>query len=474
MSRSCCPPGRILALTLAVGAGCAPFGSPGAERAAVGTRAGERHGGPAYRSKASPEPRPRAVAGRRRWEAERLWSRAVDWEPTVAADPATADVYQLTTRFWAPECPTCPDPTIVVRHSADGGATWSEDRFPSRRGRELADPQAAVALDGTLFVAYLEDYRPGVVLVRSFDRGRTWSAPVPAIGDGPPRWSDKPILAISPDGRDVYLAFNAGESWVAASHDGGESFAPPVRTSDGERYWFHTAGAVGPDGRVWFVAADYSETYRGEAHVSLLRSPDGGVSWSTLRLDSGAEAPRCRWWARGCYRGFLGASAALAVDATGRMVAAYTASTRDGGPPELWLRTSDDGSDWSERRRVSGAPHGTQHAFPALATGPQAGDFRFVWQDDRRTRRPRGVNPERRWNTWYRRSRDGGLTWGRRARLSRGAPDLATAYRDRRGYRFPYGDYLGLAVGPTGVAHLTWGAGESYAGNGGTWFTRGR
>lgn len=448
--------------------GCAPDPS-GAD-----ARGGERHGTAGYRSPAEPARRPRPTGAG--WDAERLWSREVDWEPVVAADPVTADVYQATTRYGAPECPTCPDPTIVVRHSADGGATWSGSRYPSRRGRGLADPQMAVARDGTLFVAYLKDYRPGVVLVRSGDRGRTWTDPVAAIGDGPPRWSDKPILAVSPDGRDVYLAFNAAESYVAASHDGGETFAPPERTSDDDRYWFHNAGVVGPDGTVWFAAADYSRTYSGDAHVSVLRSDDGGATWSTTRIDTAAEAPQCRWWAAGCYRGFLGPSAALAVDAVGRLVLAYSAGTIAGGPPDLWVRTSDDGVEWSARRRVSGAGPAVQHAFPALAPGPVPGDFRLVWQDDRRTRRPRATNRDRRWNTWYVRSRDGGVSWGRRVRLSRGAsgPDEQTVYRDRRGYGFPYGDYLGLGVDEEGVNHVIWGAGRSYSGNGGSWYTRGR
>ncbi|MEZ5332434.1 MAG: sialidase family protein [Thermoanaerobaculia bacterium] len=465
-------PAAVFALSLLIWLGCS---RPTEERVPdEEARGGERHGVAGYRSPALPARLPRPAGGG--WEAERLWSRAVDWEPVVAADPFTADVYQATTRYGAPECATCPDPTIVVRHSADGGVTWSEDRYPSRRGRALADPQLAVAGDGTLFAAYLKDFVPGVVLVTSRDHGRTWTEPVRAIGEGPPRWSDKPILVVSPDGRDVYLAFNAADSYVASSHDGGATFAAAVRTNDDDRYWFHSAGAVGPDGTVWFAAADYSRTYAGDSHVSVLRSVDGGESWTTQRVDTAAEAPRCRWWAAGCYRGFLGPQAAIAADSVGRLVLAYNAGTRDGGPPDLWVRTSDDGEQWSARRRVSGGGPMVQHAFAALAAGPLPGDFRLVWQDDRRTRRPRATNPDRRWNSWYRRSRDGGGRWGRRTRLSRGGGDPAagSGYNDGRGFRFPYGDYLGLAVDANGRNHVIWGAGESYNGNGGTWYTRGR
>jgi hypothetical protein len=461
------------ALALASVVGCARSPAP-AERGEVGERGFRRHGEAAYRADAPAMPTPSMVAGG--WEAERLWSPAIDWEPFVAVDPQTADVYQLTTRYHVPECPACPDPTIVFRRSGDAGATWSQDSYPSRRGGGLADPQVEVGLDGTLYVAFLQDFVPGVVLVRSTDRGETWSRPLRAIGAGPPRWSDKPSLAISQDGRDVYLAFNASDSYVVASHDAGETFSAPVRTNDDERYWFHSDGAVAPDGTVWFAAADYSQTYAGESHVSLLRSEDGGASWTTLRLDTAAEAPRCRWWAAGCYRGFLGPSVALAIDAAGSMMVAYNAGTREGAPPALWIRTSADGFEWSPRQRVSGGGAAVHHAFPAVAAGPLPGDFRLVWQDDRRTARPRGTNTDRRWNTWYRRSRDAGRSWGHRLRLSRGAlgPGEEEAYRTRRGYRFPYGDYLGVAVDVGGTSHVIWGAGASYSGNGGTWYTRGR
>ena len=41
------------------------------------------------------------------------------------------------------------------------------------------------------------------------------------------------------------------------------------------------------------------------------------------------------------------------------------------------------------------------------------------------------------------------------------------------GHAFPYGDYLEIAVDSTGVAQMIWGAGASFDGPGGVWFTRG-
>ena len=396
----------------------------------------------------------------------------MDWEPVIAADPVTPDIYQLTTRYYAPECATCPDPTIVFRRSDDGGATWRQDSYLSRAGRELADPQIAVATDGTLYAAYLQDWWPGAVLVKSLDRGKTWSQPVGPLAKSYLEWSDKPILAISSDGRDVYLAFNSNDSYVAASHDYGESFSAPVKTNSDGRVWFHTDGVVAPDGTVYVAATDYTQNLMGRSHIAVLRSTDEGTSWQTIRIDTSAAAPRCRWWAPGCYLGFLGPSAAIAIDSSGRLMLAYNAGTRQGEPQKLWIRTSQDGREWSRRRRISRPHRWVNNAFPAVEAGSLPGDFRVAWQDDRKTTKPKATNEIRWWNTWYRRTTDGGARWNKPIRLSnRGG---ATFYKSKRGYGFPYGDYLWLAVDGTDTNHVIWGEGESYNGNGGTWFARGK
>jgi hypothetical protein len=214
---------------------------------------------------------------------------------------------------------------------------------------------------------------------------------------------------------------------------------------------------------VYFAAADYSANYRGESHINVLRSIDGGTSWSTHRLDTSQEVPDCKW-AEGCYLGFFGPSVALAVDAAGTIMVAYNAGDHSGAAQSMWIRTSTNGVDWTVRRRVSTRPGRVNSAFPGLAARGR-GDFRLVWQDDRRA-------SQTGWNTWYRSTNDGGLTWSKAIRLS----DARTgpSYKGSDGYVFPYGDYIEIAIDQNGRTHVIWGEGESYDGNGGTWFTRGR
>ena len=65
-----------------------------------------------------------------------------------------------------------------------------------------------------------------VVFVKSTDHGATWSAPVKTYGNV--SWNDKPVIAVSDDGRDVYATFNGptgGDPWLAQSHDFGATWA---------------------------------------------------------------------------------------------------------------------------------------------------------------------------------------------------------------------------------------------------------
>jgi hypothetical protein len=398
------------------------------------------------------------------FDRERVWSGYDDWEPAVAVDPGGAYVYQLTTRYSGPAaCEDCPFPVIVFRSSVDGGNTWGPDRFLATTRKRQNDPQIAVAQDGTVYAAWLDQYTPGVKFIKSSNHGASWSAPIRLTApQRPPNWSDRPILAASADGRDVYVAFNASDSYVTSSHDRGARFGDNVKTSDDTRYWFHSAGAVAPNGDVYFATVDFSQSYLGDAHIGVLRSTDRGASWTTTRLDTSRQLPGCNW-AAGCYFGFLGSSAGLAIDPDGTILVAYGAGVSPGAPQQIYARTSVDGERWSPRTQLSDPSSAVNSGFPAVAAGRQAGEFRVVWQDDRNL-------PERAWNTWHRRTVDGGLTWDDPTRLSdlgSGAP-----YKKSRGYRFPYGDYLGIAVDAAGAPHFVWGEGDSYSGPGGTWYTK--
>ncbi len=220
------------------------------------------------------EPLPSASLETPGFDLERVWSGQDDWEPAIAADPISPYVYQLTTRFSGPKpCSSCPLPAITFRRSADGGATWSPDQFLAITGKRQADPEIEVSANGTIYAAFLDG--GGLSFTTSSNHGKSWtkSISLPGIGTNP-RYADKPIVAVSSNGKHVYIGFNAGDSYVSTSHNSGKTFSNPVRTSTSPRTWFHTGGAVGPDGTVYFSTTDFGSGYQGDANVRFLKSTD--------------------------------------------------------------------------------------------------------------------------------------------------------------------------------------------------------
>jgi hypothetical protein len=386
-------------------------------------------------------------------DQERLWSESDDWEPIIAADRSSDHVYQMTTRLDARRS------RVMFRASSDGGVTWGPDQLIWDAARQQYDPQLAVSGDGTVFACWLEVPRWETLVARSFDHGATWTAPV--VVENNVAWTDHPWLTVSDDGQDVYVAFNMEDSFVVSSHDGGVTFERPVLTHESEHIWYHTGGAVAPDGTVYFAGAEYSQFYNGRIRVSVLRSTDRGASFQKTVLDRSEAAPPCEYSA-GCYWGFLGPCTGLAIDSAGTVMVAYNAGRELGGPQQIYVRTSANGVAWRPAKQISFDNEAANNAFPVVVSGPAPGDFSVVWQGDR-------TGNTSAWNTWMRRTFDGGVTWEPEVQLST-RPDGAP-YKTSKGYAFPYGDYMSAACDGRGRVHALWGAAESYNGPGGTWYT---
>jgi hypothetical protein len=142
-------------------------------------------------------------------------------------------------------------------------------------------------------------------------------------------------------------------------------------------------------------------------------------------------------------------------------------------PQRMSFAVSDDqAATWSDPIEVSLAPTGTNNVFPALVAAGD-GDVRIAWQDDRNGLDQGGNDPDARWNTYYRRSADGGATWSAEVQLSAFMTGFTYKFATPAdGYLQPYGDYFELDIDDAGKTVALWGEGNSYIGPGNVWFAR--
>src|SRR5215472_4162272 len=275
--------------------------------------------------------------------------------------------------------------------------------------------------------------------------------------NGPLSYMDKPVLVISPTGKDVYVAFNGKlHAYVVASHQFGNpgTFLPPQQVNgEDDLWWYPDGGTIAPDGTVYFSengesGLPGSPTNGGHVNgpdvIGVFRcAPSASLSCGThtlAKFGTSAAPPPCLVFQ--CYPDYYDATPSVAADAAGHLAVAYTFSTVAGGPKRLYTATSADGVTWSAPRLVNSRG---DSSFPQIAAGPTAGDFRLAWQDNRTGR----------FNTWYAASTSGGSSWGQQVRLSNLGP--GAPYKTSGGYTFTDGDYFGIAVSSTGVTQAIWG-----------------
>lgn len=453
-------------------------GGPKADGAAA--EAAEQQENTQERNEAFEEARKRGKVGQTRPDgapaAPAGWAGQVpfdttwdDWEPAIATDPNGPYVYALVTRYGAPKpCQgNCPSPWIALETSTDNGATWSESRpLCACKGSGQFDPIVEVVPDtGHVYALYMNGFN--VLFTKSSDHGQTWSAPVSTWGNV--SWNDKPVLAMSDDGRDVYVSWNgptSGDPFVTQSHDFGATWSQ-TKLVDSTRYFFAFDADVASDGTVYlsessilYTSAGNSSTLGGTIDHHVFVSTDAGATWQNRLVASVQPGRPCS--AAGCLPDFYTGHTALSVDAGGAVALLYDGATTAGGLQTVYARRStNQGATWSGAVTLSTA--GENATAPAVESRGN-GDVRAWYYETA------GGGNDDAWNVWYRRSSDGGATWTAPVKLS----DLGSgaAYKTPAGFLEVYGDYGEIAITNTGKTIAIWGEGLSYTGPGGVWFNR--
>jgi hypothetical protein len=408
------------------------------------------------------------------WVGEQLVDAASnDWEPAIAADPNAPWVYYLTTRYASTKpCPgNCPTPYMALYVSSDGGSTWSGGGpLCACKGSGQFDPIIEVVPAGTgpnagaVYALYMNGFN--VMFVKSLDHGAHWSAPVKTYGNV--SWNDKPVIAISDDGKDVYVSFNGptgGDPYLAQSHDYGATWTQR-KLIDSNRYYFAFDADVASDGTVYF--GETSILYGGggnkgtiptgpiDEHVFVLTN--NGATFTDRLVTSIQPGIACV--SAGCPPDYYLGHIALTVDAANRVVILYDGATSAGGLQTVAAQASTNrGATWTAPVTLSTV--GSEAVDPAVeARG--TGDFRAWYMQTT------GTDVDT-WNVYYRTSTDG-VTWSGPVRISDATS--GAAYKTANGFAEPYGDYGEIAITSAGKAIAIWGEGSSYNGPGGVWFNR--
>lgn len=391
------------------------------------------------------------------------------WEPTMAAD-THGHIYVLYPQYGSiGDCPSCTVPTMALTVSNDNGLTWQPSRVMLPLATGEYDPQIVVDPGDhqTVYASWLQNHKRDVVVARSLDFGKTWSFSIAERGG---EEADKPVLAVR--GTEVYVGFNREERFlVAASHDAGQTFIVTQVNANADPGWSLAGGAtIDPAGNVFFGWTAYArhDMARRPVSVNVSRSSDLGKTWNTVLLDLSSAPPECE--EQECETGYLGPQIALTSDADGALYALWNAGSTNGGSERIYFSSSTTaGASWSARLGISSAAMGVEHCFPQVVAAT-AGDVRIAWMDARTTEA--GHPNHALWNVFYRSSTNGGATWSAESVLS--SPASGYDYILPNGFRFPFGDYFGLAIDSEGTTHAVWGEGRDYRAPGSIWYTRGR
>jgi hypothetical protein len=385
------------------------------------------------------------------WAGEVQIANDDTWEPYVAADPSAPYVYALYNRYGV-TCQHCPNPQMEIRISSDGGQTWAPEK-PICTCSGVAgqwDPVLATTSSGAVYGTWMNS--TAIVFSKSTDHGTTWTTPLKVSGKS---WSDKPWMATSANGNDVYVAYESrSQLFLTSSHNGGTSFSTPMAVNtDSSVYRYPNGFVVLPNGTAVLSDSKYSGgsvKTSGPVEIEVWRTTNGGTSWNKVTVDNTV------------FTGVnfeTSSTTTIAADAAGTLVVEYSGATTQGANNRVFTRRSTDGGlTWSARTEVGTST--ANGSFPAIAA-KATGDFRITYMD----------NSTGAWNVWYRASTDGGVTWSAAVRISDATS--GTPYKNANGFTSYYGDYDGIAITNAGKSVTVSGQGASFTtGPGSIWFNR--
>jgi hypothetical protein len=304
-------------------------------------------------------------------------------------------------------------------------ADWSPARRLTWTAGDSRFPAIAMDSSDTVHVVW-EDDTPGnweIYYKKSTDSGTSWSAArrlTWTLGD-----SHRPAMAI--DSSDIIHVFwdddtpGGMEIYYKRSSNGGASWGAAQRLTWTSGSSYDTAVAIDSSDAIHIAWYGYSP---GVPEIYYKRSPDGGATWNPVK--------RLTWTSGNSY------VPAIATDSSNAIHIVWEDETP--GIAEIYYRQSPDGgSNWNSAKRLTWTSGGSY--MPVIAAD-SSDTIHVAWYDHT------AGNLE----IYYKRSEDGGSTWGPAQRLT------WTSGGSR---------YIAIAVEANAIIHIAWyddtpGASEIY------------
>lgn len=312
--------------------------------------------------------------------------RNAEVEPQVAVNPRNPDNWVAAWQQdrWS----TGSANGVVSAATFDGGATWTTSVVPfsrcaggnSANGGDYAratDPWVSFAPDGTAFQmalavegsAFTAGGASAMLVSRSSDGGRTWSAPSTLLRDGPQFFNDKNSITADPtDARFVYAVWDrlgaagGGPAIFARTTDGGATWeaARPIYDPGPDSQTIGNVVAVLPDGSLvnLFTRIDFVPNSLAVPTLNVLLSNDKGGSWTGPFRVAEALAVGARDPDNGTLIRDGATLGQIAVAPNGHLWVTWQDARFSNGAHDgiALARSADGGRTWSAPVQVNSAP----------------------------------------------------------------------------------------------------------------------
>ena len=202
--------------------------------------------------------------------------------------------------------------------STSGGTTWEMIDWHEIHSMAYSCGPVFSPINPSVVIAYGTKGNNTATLMKSSDKGVTWSPLTPS-----PPWGSHDIIALHIDNSDTNVIFAGTDSSAFLSASGGTSWNG-CHTIEGKALGFFTKGTIATN-RVWFAATDNA----------VYSSSDGGATWAVK--NSGLPT--------GNLKSFVGGSTGASSCVLYCIISGNSDVYRSLDGAETWVRTMEPGID---------------------------------------------------------------------------------------------------------------------------------